>query len=82
MARASKGVFVLRIEDIDPTRCTQDFEVSCLRDLRWLGIDWDEGPDVEGPFAQARSAFTTTLPMGIVHAKGAALPCHCTPTKA
>ncbi len=42
-ARAARGGFLLRIEDIDPTRCRPEFETAILEDLTWLGIDWD-GP--------------------------------------
>jgi len=42
-ARAAGGRFLLRIEDIDPTRCKPEFEAGILEDLRWLGLDWD-GP--------------------------------------
>jgi glutamyl-Q tRNA(Asp) synthetase len=42
-ARAAGGRFLLRIEDIDPTRCRPDFEAAILEDLAWLGLDWD-GP--------------------------------------
>ncbi|HEY0600169.1 tRNA glutamyl-Q(34) synthetase GluQRS [Brevundimonas sp.] len=40
-ARAAGGRFLLRIEDIDPTRCRPEFEAGILEDLRWLGLDWD-----------------------------------------
>ena len=49
-ARAAGGAFVLRIEDIDRVRCRPEHEAAVLRDLRWLGLDWDEGPDVGGAF--------------------------------
>ena len=42
-ARAAAGRFLLRIEDIDPARCRPEFEAAILRDLAWLGLDWD-GP--------------------------------------
>ena len=42
-ARDAGGRFVLRIEDIDPTRCKREFEAAILEDLTWLGLDWD-GP--------------------------------------
>ncbi len=49
LARGSGGTFILRIEDTDLERSTSESEASILRDLRWLGLDWDEGPDVGGP---------------------------------
>jgi glutamyl-tRNA synthetase len=48
-ARKTKGTFVLRIEDTDRERSTRESEQIILDSLRWLGIDWDEGPDVGGP---------------------------------
>lgn len=50
-ARGRGGKFLLRIEDTDPERSTKEFETAILEGLRWLGIDWDEGPDVGGPHA-------------------------------
>lgn len=55
-ARAQGGRFVLRIEDLDPIRCRAIHERTVIEDLRWLGIDWDEGPDVgggHGPYRQS-----------------------------
>jgi len=49
LARGSKGTFILRIEDTDAERSTRDSESAILRDLRWLGLAWDEGPDIGGP---------------------------------
>jgi len=48
-ARGTSGTFILRIEDTDVQRSTRESEAAILRDLRWLGLDWDEGPDVGGP---------------------------------
>ncbi len=47
-ARHHGGVFVLRIEDTDRSRTTKAFEENLLEELKWLGIDWDEGPGVGG----------------------------------
>jgi glutamyl-tRNA synthetase/nondiscriminating glutamyl-tRNA synthetase len=49
MARGHGGAFVLRIEDTDVERSTSKSEAGIIGDLRWLGLDWDEGPDVQGP---------------------------------
>jgi glutamyl-tRNA synthetase len=43
-ARHNKGKFILRIEDTDPSRSSQEMIDAILRDLKWLGLDWDEGP--------------------------------------
>jgi glutamyl-tRNA synthetase len=48
-ARRHGGAFVLRIEDTDPTRSSWDMVAGIVDGLRWLGLDWDEGPDVGGP---------------------------------
>ncbi|MBV9279218.1 MAG: glutamate--tRNA ligase, partial [Chloroflexi bacterium] len=48
-ARHHGGVFVLRIEDTDQKRSRPEHLQSILDSLRWLGLDWDEGPDVGGP---------------------------------
>jgi glutamyl-tRNA synthetase len=49
-ARSRGGQFILRIEDIDKPRCKPQYYDLLMEDLRWLGIDWDEGPDIGGPF--------------------------------
>lgn len=54
--RAAGGRFVMRVEDLDPGRSRIEYERTVLADLRWLGIDWDEGPDVGGPFAPYRQS--------------------------
>lgn len=50
-ARAAGGAFVLRIEDLDGPRVVPGMAARQLDELRWLGLDWDEGPDVGGPYA-------------------------------
>jgi len=55
-ARGARGRFVLRMEDLDPSRSQAIYAACILDDLRWLGLDWDEGPDVGGgggPYAQS-----------------------------
>jgi len=55
-ARAHGGQFLLRIEDTDQTRSTADSERAILESLRWLGLEWDEGPDVGGPHGPYRQS--------------------------
>jgi glutamyl-tRNA synthetase len=55
-ARQHGGKFILRIEDTDQTRSTLESEQAILDSLRWLGLDWDEGPDVGGPFGPYRQS--------------------------
>ncbi|MCY4524186.1 MAG: glutamate--tRNA ligase [Halobacteriovoraceae bacterium] len=54
-ARKNKGEFILRVEDTDKERCKKEFEISQINDLKWLGIDYDEGPDKGGniPYRQS-----------------------------
>ncbi len=47
----ARDKLVLRIEDLDQARCRAEYTAAIIRDLHWLGITWDEGPDVGGPFA-------------------------------
>ena len=56
LARGSGGTFVLRIEDTDVERSTRESEESMIDDLRWLGLDWDEGPDVGGAHGPYRDS--------------------------
>ena len=56
IAHGKDGTFILRIEDTDAERSTRESEAGILEDLRWLGLDWDEGPDVggmHGPYRQS-----------------------------
>ena len=56
LARGNGGTFILRIEDTDVERSTLESERSILADLRWMGLEWDEGPDVgggHGPYRQS-----------------------------
>jgi glutamyl-tRNA synthetase/nondiscriminating glutamyl-tRNA synthetase len=55
-ARHCRGAFVLRIEDTDVERSKEEYEERLLEDLRWLGIDWDEGPDKGGAYAPYRQS--------------------------
>lgn len=54
--RAQEGVFVMRVEDIDGPRTVPEAVLGNLAELRWLGLDWDEGPDVGGPFGPYRQS--------------------------
>src|SRR5690625_3303566 len=55
-ARNDGGAFILRIEDTDLERSTKESEAEILADLRWLGIDWDEGPDTGGKYGPYRQS--------------------------
>jgi len=49
-AQQHAGALVLRVEDLDPQRCRPEFAAAMLEDLRWFGFEWQEGPDLGGPF--------------------------------
>jgi glutamyl-tRNA synthetase len=55
-ARHTGGSFVFRIEDTDQVRSTEESYLGLLDDMRWLGLDWDEGPEVGGPYAPYRQS--------------------------
>jgi glutamyl-tRNA synthetase len=79
-ARAHGGAFVLRVEDLDRARVVAGAEARMLEELRWLGLDWDEGPDVDigGPFAPYRQSERAALYDAAVArllAAGHAFPC-------
>ncbi|MEN3009140.1 glutamate--tRNA ligase [Pseudothermotoga sp.] len=58
-ARKMHGKFIIRIEDTDLQRSTMEYEKAILEALRWCGLDWDEGPDVGGPFGPYRQSERT-----------------------
>lgn len=60
-ARQHGGQFILRIEDTDQARSTSQSEQDILRALRWLGLTWDEGPDIGGPHAPYRQSERGTI---------------------
>jgi glutamyl-tRNA synthetase len=81
-ARHNGGTFVLRVEDTDASRVTEESVRGVLEDLRWLGLDWDEGPEVggpHGPYRQSeRGAIYAEMADRLV-ASGDAYRCYCTP---
>ena len=58
-SRAGKAGLVLRIEDLDRPRCRAEFCEAAIEDLRWLGLEWTEGPDIGGPHASYRQSERT-----------------------
>lgn len=81
-ARKYGGKFVLRIDDTDLQRSTKESEEGVLEGLRWLGIKWDEGPDVGGPYAPYRQMerhHTYREVVSQLLASGQAYYCYCTP---
>jgi glutamyl-tRNA synthetase len=83
-ARSQGGHFLLRIEDTDQTRSTPESEKAILDALSWLGLDWDEGPDVggdKGPYRQSERSDIYTKYANELIEKGYAFRCFCTPQR-
>jgi glutamyl-tRNA synthetase len=79
-ARKSGGAFILRIEDTDQSRSSQESEQAIIDSLKWLGLDWDEGPIVGGPHApyfQMQRLSTYQKHAEALIAKGKAYRCDC-----
>jgi nondiscriminating glutamyl-tRNA synthetase len=82
LARGNGGTFVLRIEDTDVDRSTVESEHAILDDLRWLGLDWDEGPEVGGPVGPYRQSERLSKYQSrarVLVEQGRAYHCFCTP---
>ena len=80
-ARATGGTFVLRIEDTDPERSTEENVQVILNAMKWLELDWDEGPEVGGecgPYFQMQRMGTYADALEALKSVGAAYPCFCT----
>jgi glutamyl-tRNA synthetase len=81
-ARQQGGEFILRIEDTDQVRSTRESEQQIFDALRWLGIEWNEGPDVGGPYGPYRQSERGEIyrqyALELVE-KGHAFYCFCTP---
>ncbi|HEU4624379.1 MAG TPA: glutamate--tRNA ligase [Steroidobacteraceae bacterium] len=84
LARHAHGRFILRVEDTDAER-SKDLHISQqMADLRWLGIDWDAGPDREderGPYRQSQRGAIYEKYFGVLDARGLTYPCFCTPVE-
>ena len=81
-ARRQGGTFVLRIEDTDTERSSWDMVAGIVDGLRWLGLDWDEGPDVGGPHAPYFQSQRLDRHRGMAEAlvaSGRAYYCYCSP---
>jgi nondiscriminating glutamyl-tRNA synthetase len=85
-ARQTGGTFVLRLEDTDKARSTVEFEQDILDGLHWLGLDWDEGPEVSGrpaqgdfgPYRQSERGDLYAEALARLLAEDKAYPCFCT----
>ena len=79
-ARRHGGTFVLRIEDTDTERSSWEMVAGIVEGLRWLGLDWDEGPDVggpHGPYFQSQRLDQHRAVVNRLIAGGHAYPCYC-----
>ena len=80
-ARKTGGRFILRIEDTDVERSERRFRDDLMAEMRWLGLDWDEGPDIGGPSAPYSQAERGEFYRGLfaqLEVTGRAYPCYCT----
>ena len=81
LARQTGGQFILRIEDTDAKRSARIYEDEILQSLRWLGLEWDEGPDVGGPCGPYRQSERKAIYLEHAHRlidSGHAYRCFCT----
>lgn len=83
-ARHHGGVFVLRIDDTDKERSTEENTAAILRAMRWLGLDWDEGPEAGGevgPYYQTQRGEFYATALEALKSNAHAYPCFCTPER-
>ena len=81
-ARRHDGTFILRIEDTDAERSSDDMVAGILESMRWLGLEWDEGPAIGGPHAPYFQTQRFERHTAVAHqlmAGGAAYKCYCSP---
>jgi glutamyl-tRNA synthetase len=79
-ARLAGGAFILRVEDLDAERSRPEFAQGLLDDLRWLGLDWDEGPDVGGafgPYVQSERSELYQAALDLLDSRGQLFRCAC-----
>ncbi len=79
-ARLQRGRFILRMEDLDQPRVRSGSATQILSDLRWLGLDWDEGPDVggpHGPYQQSQRDSLYQAALDWLRGQDRVFPCYC-----
>lgn len=79
-AKKNNGAFILRIEDTDVERSSDRYMHSIMEDLRWLGLEWDEGPDIGGSYGPYRQSLRNSIYekyFSILKNKGLVYPCYC-----
>jgi glutamyl-tRNA synthetase len=80
-ARSAGGRVIFRLEDLDSARVRQEASASAIMDLRWLGLDWDEGPDIGGPsepYLQSERASFYAEALERLQTRELVYPCTCT----
>jgi glutamyl-tRNA synthetase len=80
LARRVDGRFLLRIEDTDAQRSSDAHTRGLIADLRWLGLDWDAGPDREderGPYRQSERGAIYAADFAVLEERGVVYPCYC-----
>jgi glutamyl-tRNA synthetase len=81
-ARQKGGIFILRVEDTDIERSLQEYEKALLLDLKWLGLNWDEGPDIGGKYGPYRQSERLGIYNEYIEKlleEGKAYYCFCSP---
>ena len=79
-ARDARGVLIYRNEDVDRARCREEFVLFAVADLRWLGLDWEEGPDRPGPVGPYNQSGRREIYLECfehLKAEGIVYPCVC-----
>lgn len=82
LARQRGGLFLLRIEDTDVERSRKSYEEGLIEDMKWLGVKWEEGPDIGGPLGPYRQSERSELYreyVDLLLEKKMAYHCFCTP---
>ena len=79
--RKNNGLMILRVEDLDPDRSKSHFTERLVSDLKWLGLDWDEGPSIGGkygPYSQNDRRDIYASALEVLKNQGLVYPCFCT----
>jgi len=84
LARQQGGVFLLRLEDTDRERSLPEYSQALLEDLRWLGLEWQEGPEVDGPhgpYSQSEREAVYRHYYALLEQQEQVYPCFCSPAE-
>ena len=78
-SRSAQGKLVFRMDDLDPSRCTEEYSKACLDDIKAMGLDWDEGPDQGGhfgPYEQSKRSRLYLDTLSKLYKLGYIYPCN------